>query len=114
MAEHLLDSQDTRVRFPYRLPRGTMSFRGTFKIKNLRSGDKITVGPRRNNVSPYEAPSGPAQYLTVNGIDYLIRKSGSTHRFFANPSFNKYNNKLVDVEGVFVGQVIIISSIVQV
>ena len=92
-----------------------MTFRGLFKIKNLNAGDKIKVGPSHNNLSPPPSPpSGPAQYLIIDDIEYLITKAGSKHKFFGEPSWNGFNNKTVDVEGVFVGQVIIVSSITKV
>ena len=93
-----------------------MAFRGEFKVKNLKSGDKVKVGPSHNNLFPDTGGphSGPAQYLIIDNIDYLICKSGSRHKFFADPSLNGFNNKTVDVEGVFVGQIIIISSIEKV
>lgn len=92
-----------------------MAFRGSFKLKNLKVGDQVKVGQSHNNLSPQPSPpSGPAQYLTINGIDYLITKAGSKHKFFGEPSWNKFNNKTVDVEGVFVGQIIVASSITQV
>jgi hypothetical protein len=92
-----------------------MTFRGTFKVKNLNAGDQIKVGLSHNNLSPPPSQhSGPAQYLIIDNVEYLISKSGSKHKFFGEPSWNGFNNKIVDVEGVFVGQVIIISSIVKV
>jgi len=91
-----------------------MAFRGTFKTKNLNAGDKIKVGTNHNDLSPPPQSSGPAQYLTINNVDYLIAKAGSRHKFFAEPSWNGFNNKLVDVEGTFVGFVIIVTSIVKV
>jgi len=92
-----------------------MAFRGTFKVKNLKSGDKVTVGVRHNNLGPAPSqPSGPAQYLIIDNVEYLLTKSGSTHKFFGEPSWNGFNNKTVDVEGVFVGGTIIVSSITKV
>lgn len=91
-----------------------MAFRGTFKVKNLKAGDKVKVGSARSNLSSPPKSSGPSQYLIVNGIEYLLTKSGSTHQFFAEPSWNKFNNKTVDVEGTFVGQLLFVSSISQV
>lgn len=92
-----------------------MTFRGTFKVKNLNAGDKVKVGPSHNNLSPSPSqPSGPAQYLIIGDTEYLITKAGSKHKFFGEPSWNGFNNKTVDVEGVFVGQVIIVSSITKV
>ena len=92
-----------------------MAFRGTFKIKNLNAGDKVKVGLSHNNLSPQpHQPSGPAQYLIIDNVEYLISKAGSKHKFFGEPSWNGFNNKTVDVEGVFVGQVIIVSSITKV
>jgi len=92
-----------------------MTFRGLFKVKNLNAGDKVKVGSSHNNLSPEPPqPHGPAQYLTIDNIDYLITKAGSKHKFFGEPSWNGFNNKTVDVEGTFVGQVIIVSSITKV
>ena len=91
-----------------------MAFRGTFKVKNLNAGDKIKFGPSHNNLFDPPHASGPAQYLTIDNVDYLITKYGSKHKFFGEPSWNGFNNKTVDAEGVFVGQLIIISSIEKV
>jgi hypothetical protein len=92
-----------------------MSFRGTFKVKNLNAGDRIQVGLSHNNLSsPPPQPSGPAQYLIIDNIEYLISKPGSKHKFFGEPSWNGFNNKLVDVDGTFVGATIITSTIVKV
>lgn len=92
-----------------------MTFRGTFKVKNLNAGDKVTVGSSHNNVStPPSHPSGPAQYLIIDNIEYLISKPGSRHKFFGEPSWNGFNNKVVDVDGTFIGATIITSSIVKV
>lgn len=92
-----------------------MTIRGTFKTKNLNAGDKVKVGPSRNNLFPQSSqPSGPAQYLIIGDVEYLLTKAGSKHKFFGEPSWNGFNNKTVDVEGVFVGQIIIVSSITKV
>lgn len=91
-----------------------MTFRGTFKVKNLNAGDSIKVGVSRSNLSSSPDKNGPAQYLIVDGVDYLICKAGSKHKFFAEPSWNAFNNKVVDVEGVFVGQTIVVTSITKV
>jgi hypothetical protein len=92
-----------------------MAFRGTFKIKNPKTGSKVKVGTSHNNLSPAPSqPSGPAQYLIINNTEYLITKSGSQHKFFGEPSWNGFNNKTVDVEGVFVGNMIMVSSITKV
>lgn len=92
-----------------------MAFRGTFKVQNLKNGDKVKVGVSHNNLSPAPSqPHGPAQYLIIGDAEYLLTKSGSKHKFFGEPSWNGFNNKTVDVEGVFVGNTIIVSSIVKV
>jgi hypothetical protein len=92
-----------------------MTFRGIFKVKNLNAGDEVKVGTSHNNLSaPPSQPSGPAQYLVVDNVEYLLTKAGSKHKFFGEPSWNGFNNKTVDVEGVFVGQIIVVSSITKV
>lgn len=90
-----------------------MAFRGTFKVKNLNASDHIKIAATHNNLSSPQS-SGPVQYLIIDNIEYLLCKPGSTHKFFADPSWNGFNNKTVDVEGVFVGQTIVVSSITKV
>lgn len=87
-----------------------MSFKGTLKRKNRKANEKISSTTKRNNIDrkPHNN-AGQAQILTINNIDYPVHLSDGD---LANDSrLNQFNNKDAEIEGVFVGPLLIISSI---
>lgn len=114
MVECLLDSQDTGVRFPYRLPiflYFCMTFQGTFSRRNLHGSEKIQDDAGHSGIhKPRNHP--PHQIITVNGNDYFVRKADGN--FSDDARLNQFNNKTVQVDGTFIGPVFLITSIVKV
>ncbi len=114
MVEHLLDSQDTRVRFPYRLPLflySCMTYRGVFSHKVLHGSEKIE-DRGHNNIHPGPNNHPPYQIITIDGNEYFVKYVGGNYSNDAR--LNQFNNKTVDVEGTFIGSVMLITSIVKV
>ncbi len=89
-----------------------MPVRGGFKRKNLKANEKIKNGPKHNNIKPDKDNTGPAQMVTVDGVDYIVARPGES--FTKDNSLNQFNNKDVDIEGTFVGPILIISKITKV
>lgn len=86
-----------------------MQFNGQAKRKNLQGDEKIKDGPDRNNLNRGRKKNvGPAQVITAEGIDYLVRSADGP--ICGDSKFNKFNNKNVSVEGTFVGPLLIVSS----
>lgn len=112
MVEHLLDSQNTGVRFPYRLPEEFMAFQGVFSHRNLHAGEKIQDGSKHNNLHPGPGNHPPVQLITINGVDYFIRNA--TGNYCNDASLNRFSNKTVSVTGNFVGGILMITTITQV
>lgn len=86
-----------------------MTIKGEFKRKNLKGNEKIKKGPKGNNISKDKDNTGPVQMVTVDGVDYIAARSGES--LSKDNSLNQFNNKEVEIEGTFVGPILIISSI---
>lgn len=115
MVECLLDSQNTGVRFPYRLPLflySYMSFQGVFSRRALHGAEKIHDGTGRTHIHSGPGNHPPHQVITVNGIDYFVKQAGGN--FSNDPKLNQFNNKTVNVDGTFIGGVLFITSITKV
>lgn len=106
MVECLLDSQNTGVRFPYRLPK--MIIRGVGSHRNLKVNEKIQDGPSHNNIHPGPHNVGQAHIVTVDGIDYFMKRPDGP--LMGDSYFNGINNQIIDIDGEFVGDIIIVNS----
>ncbi len=115
MVECLLDSQNTGVRFPYRLPiflHFCMLYQGVFSHRNLHTGEKVKDDGSHNNFHPGPGNHPPVQIITIDGIDYFVKMAGGN--WCNDNRLNQFNNKTVIVEGSFVGAVMFITSITKV
>ena len=89
-----------------------MKTTGAFKRKNLKSNEKIKKGSKGNNISKDKDNTGPVQMITVDGVDYITARPGES--LSKDNSLNQFNNKDVEIEGTFVGPILVISSIKKV
>jgi hypothetical protein len=90
-----------------------MPVRGGFKRKNLKAQEKIKTGPKSNDLNKKDKDNtGPAQMVTVGGVDYITARHGES--LCKDNELNKFNNQDVEIEGTFVGPILVISSIKKV
>lgn len=89
-----------------------MTFQGVFSHRNFHANEKIQDGVRYNSLRPGRGNHPPVQIITIDGAEYFIRNV--TGNFCNDASLNQFSNKTVNVEGNFVGNILMITSISKV
>jgi hypothetical protein len=76
--------------------------------RNLKNHEKIQDGSPHNNLHAGPHNSGQAHILTVDGVDYFMKQPDGPLE--GDSFFNGINNQTINVDGEFVGGIIIVSS----
>ncbi len=84
-----------------------MIIQGVGGHRNLKTHEKIH-DDQHSNIGPSEHNSGQAHILTVEGIEYFMKRPDGP--LCGDNFFNGINNQTINVDGEFVAGIIIVSS----